>query len=285
MRKDSPVENTSSEVEQSAVLAEGRRITAQDELVVILETKKKIQAETSLQESILSDLIRESKKILKDIEILKEEFSIIVDGQKLYIGKAKIERDTLNQAISCLIREVADLESKQVEAKDTLNSIVGKIKEADSKLSLLEDKLIILQKKEESLIESIRKSSEDGASMNNEFIKMSLEVGQIKSSIDSLLSERKEIEDKNQLDLLKLKSINTEIEIANNQLGALKTDIIAMSEEIKLEQEKIEKQRMEDEERQRLINIALTRVQDKTEYLNRIIEKAKVDGIISDFKI
>lgn len=274
-----------SDVEKDAQLAEGRKASAESDVLMLSNTKKTIEESIETLETEKVNLLREKDGVLADIEVVKKNRTEVTSAYETFCEKIKEDKERLNASIETINNEIEILTLSKNRLDKDIVAIGEKKTELEKEMFSVVDEVVILKDSERVLIDKNSELNKEIESIQSVISKKNEEISFINKEIDSLVTKKtdlqRDIDSKN----AELLSINSSIALAQNELKLVHQELSDTKDLVEKEKGKIKAKQEELDEKARLLDLASQRVESKTQYLQRLIEKAQVDGIIKDFQI
>lgn len=279
-------EATVSDAESEARLAENRRAQAENELLIFAEDKKRVVAETEELEDEIVDLKKKKAKAKDELEVLQKKVydqSILATERA---AKMRDEEEFRQKTLADLdARIVEKSKEKAVLSDDVAQAQIRKTSIDNDIRTLESNRAIATEKSQEIEWEIVNKKAE----LNN----IELAILDRSGAVDSLEARRRVVEqelltmDKDIADKKsQIADLSAEAETIKRDIARVyseKDDVVA---QLKVKKDELEGVTAATSERLSIASVAEARVQQKLEFALRIIEKAKVDKLLSpDFKI
>ncbi len=236
-RKESPVEQTISQQEEAAQLAEGRKATAEQQVILIGKDKKRIEVEISEMESkkislqkeisetgqefakIQQDILDARNKLNKEIHSLsdakkeKSDFEIGVEVVKKKLAADLAEEKNSRQLVlgeldlrkTELEKQIADIEINKNEKLLGLEKINEEIKKVSILVESLGMKMVEVQQENDKLIS-------DKEILLGDVVKLKNQIGDKDTDL-----KKKEIE---------IETLNSSIGLKSEELDSLEKSIV-----------------------------------------------------------
>lgn len=273
-----------SETEEEARIAEGRKTTSEGETASLSQAKKNIEEDIKILDKIQGGLIKKNKDILvakesykkekedarldfveykKEIEEEKKILHVGVDIIKSQIQKLNIEMDDI-------ISSTNELSKNKTSLRDEINVLDIDISNCEIKIKAQKETLANLPNPKDIEAEIANKKDE------LELIKNQVSKAEVILSVfkDKISGAEK-----------KLTSLETLVSLTENELVSLGKKKEEILESIRIENQKLEERQNSTNERASVAALAERRIEEKTQLLLRLIEKAKSEKLIQDFQI
>jgi chromosome segregation ATPase len=274
-----------SDVEKDAQLAEGRKASAESEVLMLSNTKKTIEKSIETLETEKTNLLREKDGVLADIEVVKKNRAEVTASYEIFCEKISDEKDRLNSSIETINNEIEILTlSKNRLDKDIVSLSEEKLKK-EKEIAVLNGEIVILEESGRALIDKNNELNKEIVKTEGVITKKNEESVGISKAIEILISNKADLERDIDTKNSELISLNSSISLAQNELKLVQQELSDTKESVEKEKGKIQAKQEELDEKARLVDLAYQRVESKTQYLQKLIEKAQIDGIIKDFKI
>ncbi len=274
--------NPCSDEEQSVIELETRRVSAENDILLIMENKKNI--------------LLEIEKLSGDLKSLKNEKEEC--EKKVGLIKIKIDEDNakLNKITTVSKEKIADLQSIIISYQNDADKINAEIKRLNELKLEVSRQNKELSKTSSDLLDKIESYEDSVGALNgqifglkNEIVLLTNQRDSIKGDIASLVEDVKKLQDRND-DLNKsivqktndvalfneqLKTIVADKDALLSEISDLQKNIISKNKELKLISD-------ECEEKLSSVKIADMQLSHKIEKFKIMVDKAKSEKILSD---
>lgn len=274
-----------TEIEEAAQNAESRKISAENEIESLSVAKNNLEEKIRLlntdKDSLENNIIvlsNNKSNIISEIEDLVFKLNNLSLEYKQKANSINSEIDKLNVDLVALNEKVINLKT-DIEVNNKINEALK-----SQRIVLLEscnavkEEINVLSLKKEELIQVLNNQDEKYNNRNLEYIELDK---QYESKVLLSRNLESEILDKKE----KIKLLNEEHDNILSNVNKQNIVLEESKEYLKNEYAKFDEKKKELDEKQHLVDSANKKLEFKTQQLKNLIEKAKIDNLISEFKI
>lgn len=275
------VEKSRAELEH----LEGQKHSASGEVISLGDTKKSIEKNISQLEEKEKEILDridayemeeanakrraeaatdQSKKDIGEVDTKKTSLNEEIKAIDDFVMTRKAYRDGLESAITVLDSGKKDKEEEIKKLTNDLATVVAEIRVVEVKLDL---------------------SKKDKAALDEIISIKNAEVDSIKKRISDLNSEIPALEEIRSSKSNELRLVNEKLVLKTNELIGVEDELISVRKTIEEEKKIIEEEKVKSADRLNTVSVAEAHIIERTDYLKRLIEKAKADSLIKDFQI
>jgi len=272
------------DVELEARRSEGRKLTAENELIIIANAKKNVEKETVELEDKRESLKSQCVKIEGEIELLAKLKEAAKDGllkNQEDLNDAKVEKESqisglaeevrgLSGDVSSIHEEIGALRTSKVELENEVNSTTANLRS--------------LQDQEKAFSKEVLVAEERMSKADAELVEKNLAVERVIMELN--LKQLELYNEKEQINFAKasLVEIDNSLVASNGELKVLEQQKLSLSDSVTSSQEKISQMKTDGDDRLRIIALAEERLDQKKDFVLRLIEKGKIDKLIREDK-
>jgi len=272
------------DVELEARQSEGRKLTAENELIIIANAKKNVEKETVELEDKRESLKSQCVKIEGEIELLAKLKEAAKDGllkNQEDLNDAKVEKESqisglaeegrgLSGDVSSIHEEIGALRTSKVELENEVNSTTANLRS--------------LQDQEKAFSKEVLVAEERMSKADAELVEKNLAVERVIMELN--LKQLELYNEKEQINFAKasLVEIDNSLVASNGELKVLEQQKLSLSDSVTSSQEKISQMKTDGDDRLRIIALAEERLDQKKDFVLRLIEKGKIDKLIREDK-
>ena len=274
-----------SESEQDTRLIEARKVSAEGEILSLSQSKKKIEKDIEELSLVRDSLINTNSSLVAETKVCEKNK---IDAQVSFDNEIKRQEGVsghFKEVISELKKAVENIESEKFNASLSLIEISDKKTALENEINLLKNNISNLSFSKAELIGSVSELEKRIAIINSEINERASLNENLYSSIKQSENRVDELQELVLLKVDELASLDSKVISSKNEIVSLEAKIEDLKKTIEVQSQKFEEISKSAEGRINIATLAEKRVEEKTQYLLKLVEKAKVDGLISNFKI
>jgi phage shock protein A len=274
-----------SENDQSAKIHEDRKSHEEGVLTSLSEAKKKIESDIASLEtrkSILEKIVVDLKDDIETHKKDKEESSFSLGN---HLKKNNTEKKLLNDSLTVLKDDIVSLNKNKLNLVEDNSHLLERKTNLENDINTLNASIsssILTKKDLEKNLDNINSDIEAKNIDIKDKEKILILLRGDRTVLEKDISDLEYVLSEKKTSVVALE--NT-IATHKKEIADLDRDFNNLKESVGLQNQKLEEAKKEALHRESVASIAEKRVEEKTLYLLRLIDKAKADNLIKDFKI
>lgn len=286
MRRDQLQPATVSDTESEARLAENRKTNAEGELLALSEAKKTLESKASLLREDISSFEKRKLTIEGEIEVLKkrrDDAGVLLTD---YNDRVRVEMEEKAAELNIVLDDVARAVASKKQLQEELDKLDEKkvalenaVRESEANIGRMQDQRASLIKeisekelvvdKTEALLGEL---NEEIATVQKKKTSIGLEVAKEAEKLSSFKGA--------------VSDANVELLEEQNKIKLAQQELAELQEKNKKEHEALDEKIASADERLHLLSLAEDRIEQRKEFVLRLVEKAQVDGLLrKDFQL